>query len=151
MLLWCLLSFSVGVEVGYSIPALAFTDIQSGPSVQMFICKPAKLVDISLSTTAAFYTGDNTAYSLSLYGIQLGLYKTAWRFSPFFELGGQYVTREIQMMSETGYCLSYSFGLLLNFRYESMRLYPKLYYEGITDIEQHAGFLGARMGIAYEF
>lgn len=151
MLLWCLLSLSVGLEAGYAIPAMAFTNIQSGPSVQIFVGKKTRIVDLSLSTTAAFYPGDNAAYTLSTYGIQIGLFKTAWRFSPVVELGGQYLTREVTTASEAGYCISYLFGLLLNFRYENLRLYPKFYYEGITDIEQHAGFVGAHMGLVYEF
>ena len=66
------------------------------------------------------------------------------------EFGTDYVSRKINNVKETGYTFNYTIGLLINFHSENLRIYPKFYYEGITDFKIQAGFIGVKLGIGYE-
>jgi hypothetical protein len=150
MLCLVLLSLTIGIEGGYAAPALEFKDINSGVVFSLFTQRRTTRGDIALVFQSAFYTGDNERYSLTSYGVRIGLSKNAWRFSPVIEIGGDYLSRAVGDASESGYAFTYGIGLLWNLRKDKLRFYPKVYYEGLTDLKEHGGFLGFKMGFTYE-
>ncbi len=150
MLIYFLISLSVGIEGGYNSPAVGFNDIHSGVALTVFVSHHGGVADVTFSLGTTFHSGDNTSYSLTSYGLRCGFSKNNWLFSPIIEFGGDYANRKIHDAHESGYAFNYALGLLVNFHKEKMRIYPKVYYEGITDFKEHGGFIGAKLGIAYE-
>ncbi len=150
MLLYILISLSVGIEGGYNEPALGFNNIKSGAVFTLFASRHSRLADVTFSIGTGFHVGDNPSYSLDSYGLRCGLSKNNWLFSPVLEFGADYLRRTIHNAKESGYGFTYTIGLVINFRYERLRLYPKFYYEGITDFKEHGGFIGTKLGNSYE-
>lgn len=150
MILYLLCSLSLGFEAGMNQPFIGFEDLNSGVVFDLCLkrnlgfCKPA------LGGRATFYQGKNPGYSLNTYGVRFSCSKPTWRFSPFIEFGIEYLTREFNKEKETGFAFDYNFGFLINFRYESLFIYPKFYYEGVTDLSEQASFIGIKLGIEYE-
>jgi hypothetical protein len=148
--IYLLLSISIGVEGGYNLPATGFDNLKSGPIMTIFLSRDIGIVDITTSLETSFYFGKNPAYSMNRYGFHIGFSKRNWQFSPVIEIGGDYVSRGINNVSESGFAMNYGLGFLINFRVEKLRIYPKLYYDGLTDFKSHAGFIGIKLGIDYE-
>lgn len=145
-----LFSLTLGIEGGYMAPAVEFSNINSGVVFSIFTQRHTKRGDVALSFQTTFYAGDNERYSMNSYGMRLGWSKNAWRFSPVIEIGGDYLNRSIGDASESGYAFTYGIGLLWNLKKEKLRFYPKVYYEGLTDLKEHGGFVGFKLGFAYE-
>ncbi len=150
MLLFFLISISLGVEGGYNQPAVGFNNIKSGSAFSLFVNQHWRVTDVTLSIGTVFHTGDNPSYSLDTYGLRCGFSKNNWRFSPIIEFGTDYLRRTIHDAKEFDYVFIYTIGLVINFHHEKLRLYPKFYYDGITDFKEHGGFIGAKLGIGYE-
>ena len=151
MVLYFLIAISLGIEGGYNFPATGFDNLNSGAVLNIFINRNFGFADIAVSLETDFYRGKNSSYALNRYGIEFQFSKNNWRFSPIFEIGSNYIYRKLNKTKETGYALSYGLGILLNFHIDRLRLYPKFYYDGTTDLKSHAGFIGVKMGINYEF
>ncbi|KPL14969.1 hypothetical protein AMJ74_02430 [candidate division WOR_3 bacterium SM1_77] len=150
MLLHMLLAFSLGIEGGYHIPAVGFQNINTGNSFSVYTVRNVGFVDLTLALKTAFYTGDNASYNLNATGLRLGVQKSNWPISPVLAIGGDYVSRALGQNSESGFALAYSMGMLLNFRIDRLSIHPKFYYDGLTDMKTHAGFIGLKLGIGYE-
>lgn len=150
MLLYLLISISVGIEGGYSQGAVGFNDLKSGTALTVFVNRHFRTADMTFSIGTSFYSGENTSYSLNFYGLRCGFNKNNWRLSPLIEFGADYVTRGVKGVKESGYALNYTIGLLINFHSNNIRIYPKFYYEGTTDFKVQAGFIGMKLGISYE-
>jgi len=150
MLLYILLGFTIGLEGGYSLPAAGFKDINTGMNFSIFALRDVGFVDLTLGVQAAYYTGDNTSYHFSTTGLRLGVQKSKWRISPVLAIGGYYANRSLNASKESGFTAAYSIGVILNFRIERLSIYPKIYYEGLTDMKTHAGFIGLNLGVGYE-
>ena len=150
MLLHMLLAFSLGIEGGYHIPALGFRDINTGNSFSVYTVRHVGFVDLTLAIQTAFYTGDNASYHLNTTGLRLGVQKSNWPISPVLAIGGDYVSRALSQNSESGFAVAYSMGMLLHFRIDRLSILPKIYYDGLTDMETHAGFIVLKLGIGYE-
>lgn len=150
MFLYFLVMISIGVEGGYNIPAIGFNNLESGVAFAVFANHHLRIADASLLIGSSFYTGQNDSYFLNSYCVRCGFSKNNWRFSPFLEFGGEYMKRELGGAEETGLALSYAVGFLINFQSNNLRLYPKFFYEGLTDFKGHGGFVGMKLGIGYE-
>lgn len=150
MLIYIIISISFGIEGGYNIPAVNFNDLKSGAALTIFVNRHYRIADVTFSIGTVFYSGDNTGYSLNSYGLRCGFSKNNWKFSPVIEFGADYVNRKINSAKESGYAFNYIIGLMINFHSNKLRIYPKFYYEGITDFKIQAGFIGAKLGIGYE-
>jgi hypothetical protein len=145
-----LVAISIGIEGGYDIPAVGFQNIGTGTTVSLFADRNMGIVDLTLSVQTSFFTGDNPSYTLNATGLRLGMYKGNWPVSPVLAVGGTYINRGLNQSSETGFAAAYTIGALINFKINRLRIYPKVYYDGLTDFKEHGGFLGLRIGIAYE-
>jgi hypothetical protein len=145
-----LIALALGIEAGYNTPASGFQDID-GVSFALYASRNLSLADLSVSLRSSSYTVENSAYSLQFYGLGFTLTKNNWLLSPVLGFGPEYVLRKYRAQEESGYATSYILGFQLNFRFQKIHLFPRLYYEGLTDMETHAGFLGAKIGIGYEF
>ena len=150
MLLHMLLAFALGIEGGYQIPAVGFKDINTGTSFSVYCSHNMGFVDITAAAQTAFYTGDNSSYQSSATGFRFGVQKGNWPISPVLAVGADYVSRNLHQHSESGFALAYSLGEILNFRINQLSIHPKIYYDGLTDMEAHAGFIGIKLGIDYE-
>jgi len=150
MWLFFLTSFSIGVEAGLNQPALGFEDLRVGNSACLLITKEYKFFDLSLGLENSFYRGENLGYSLNFFGPMVSLSKRGWRYSPVIEFGGKYIYRSYRSSREIGGSLNYALGFRINFKFEKLMLYPKFYYEGVTDFRKSGGFLGVKLGIGYE-
>ncbi|UCG29305.1 MAG: hypothetical protein JSV53_07205 [candidate division WOR-3 bacterium] len=150
MILYFLLAFSLGIEGGYDIPAVGFNDINTGTSFSLTASRHVKFVDMALALQASFYIGDNPGYSMNAVGFRVDFYKKNWPVSPVLAVGGDYVIRNLYEASENGFAATYAIGFMLNFSVERLHFYPKISYEGFTDLKEHAGFIGLRIGIQYE-
>jgi hypothetical protein len=109
-----------------------------------------KIADITIAAGTTFFTGDNSSYALSPFMVRLGLSKTDWLFSPVVEVGAGYVTRSMHSAHESASIVDYALGFIMNFHRERVRMYPKIYYEGVTDFKEHGGFIHTALGIDYE-
>jgi len=150
MLLQILLAFSLGVEGGYQIPAVGFQDLNTGASFSVYTLRNVGFVDLTLALQTAFYTGDNSGYHLNTTGLRLGIQKSNWPISPIVAIGGDYVSRALGEENEAGFALAYSLGVLLGFRMDRISIRPMIYYDGLTDLKAHAGFIGLKLGLGYE-
>ncbi len=150
MLLQILLAFSLGVEGGYQIPAVGFQNLNTGAGFSVYTVRRAGFVDLTLALQASFYSGDNSSYHLNTTGLRLGIQKGDWFISPVLAIGGDYVSRALGQNSESGFALAYSIGMMLGFRTERLSIRPKVYYDGLTDMKVHAGFIGFKLGLGYE-
>ena len=150
MLLHMLLAFALGIEVGYQIPAVGFRDINTGTGFSIYCLRKVGFVDITAAAQTAFYSGDNSSYHSSASGFRFGLQKGNWPISPVIAIGADYISRDLHQYSESGFALAYSLGVVLNFRIDRLSIHPKICYDGLTDMEAHAGFIGIKMGIGYE-
>ena len=150
MLTCLLIALSVGIDVGYNTPAAGFTDLQNGPVLSIYACRPTSVADVTLSLQTAFYNGDNPAYSMSTTGFRIGVCKRNWFISPTIAAGGDYVSRALNGAGESGFALAYVVGVMLNFTLERIHVHPEFVYDGLTDLNVHAGFIGFRLGIGYE-
>ncbi len=145
-----LLALSIGIEGGYDLPAIGFKDINTGAVFSLAAGRKVGIADAVFSLQVSFYSGDNPAYSMSTMGFRLGFYKKNWPLSPFISIGSDYVIRNLDEGSENGFAAAYATGLLFNFKVERLHVYPKISYEGLTDMKEHAGFISLRLGILYE-
>jgi hypothetical protein len=150
MLLYYLFTLAVGIEGGYSIPSVGFTDTKSGAMCAILASHDLGILDTGLRCQVGYYQGDNEAYNLVTYGVRLYFAKHAWRVSPVFDIGIDYVDRSIGNAEEKGPAMTYGLGLAINIPSERMRVYPLFFYEGITDIKRHGGFLGLKLGVVYD-
>jgi len=150
MLLNLLLAISIGVEGGYHIPAVGFRNINTGTSFTLSVARRVSFVDLTVATQTAFYTGDNPSYQLNTIGLRVGIHKGNWPISPVLAIGADYVSRDLKQYGESGFAVAYSIGVLMNFRVNQVYIYPKIYYDGLTDMKVHAGFIGLKLGIGYE-
>jgi hypothetical protein len=150
MLLNLLLAISIGIEGGYHIPAVGFNNINTGTSFSLFAIRKVSFVDLTVGAQTTFYTGDNQSYHLNTFGLRVGIQKSNWPISPVFAIGGDYISRDLNQHNEAGVAVAYSIGVLMNFRVNQVLIYPKVYYDGLTDMKVHAGFIGLRLGIGYE-
>jgi hypothetical protein len=150
MILYVLFALSIGIEGGYDLPAVGFKEINTGAVFALTAGRNAGIADVTFSLQASFYSGDNPGYSMSTLGFRLGLYKKNWPLSPILSLGSDYVFRSLDEASENGFAAAYTVGLLFNFRVERLHVYPRISYEGLTDMKEHAGFISLRLGISYE-
>ena len=145
-----LFALSIGIEGGYDLPAVGFRDINTGTVFSLTAGREVGIADAMFSLQASFYTGDNPGYSMSTLGFRLGFYKKNWPLSPFASIGSDYVIRNLDEASENGLAVAYATGILFNFRFERLHIYPKISYEGLTDMQEHAGFISLRLGVTYE-
>jgi hypothetical protein len=150
MLLQVLLAFSLGIEGGYHIPAVGFQNLNAGTGFAIYTIRNVGFVDLRLTLQTTFYTGENTAYNLSTTGMSFGVHKSNWPISPFLAIGADYVSRSLGQSDESGFALAYSIGMCTNFRKERLSIHPGIYYDGLTDMKTHAGFIGLKLGIGYE-
>lgn len=150
MILYYLTALSLGIEGGYSQPALRFNNLDPGNALTIFVSRDFGITNISFSLETAFYHGKNPGYSFNTAGIRFGFYRNDWRFSPAVGFGTDYVSRAMNKNSETGLAFNYTLGLLINFHINRLRIYPKFYYESITDFTKQAGFIGIKLGLDYE-
>lgn len=150
MLLYTLISLSIGIEGGYDFPAVGFESVHSGAVFAVFADRTAGIVDLTFSLQAAFYTGDNPGYSMNTVGLRIGLYKKNWSVSPVVAVGGDYLSRSLNQADETGFTAAYMVGVQVNFNHEKIHIYPRFYYEGLTDLKAHDGFIGLKLGVGYE-
>lgn len=141
---------SIGIEGGYSLPAVGFSHLKSGTALTLFVTRHFHIADLTLSAETSFFSGENPSNSINFFGLRCGFQKNNWLISPVIEFGADYGKHEIKDAKESGYALDYNFGLLVNFQINRMRIYPKLYYQGLTDLKVHAGFIGIKLGIGYE-
>ena len=145
-----LLAFSLGIEGGYHIPATGFQNLNTGTRFCIYTVRDVGFVDLTLGLNAAYYTGDNPGYRLSTTGLRLGVQKDNWVISPVLTIGADYISRALGQNSESGFGLAYSIGTALNFHRERLSIHPGIYYDGLTDMKTHAGFIGLKLGIGYE-
>jgi hypothetical protein len=150
MFLCYLIALSVGIEVGYSQPALRFNDLNAGNTLTATVSHDVGIISIALSGKTAFYSGENPGYSFNQTGIRLELYRRAWRISPIIGVGSDYATRSLNKNSEHGFAFNYGIGFLINFHVNRVHIFPKFYYTGITDFLQQGGFINASLGVDYE-
>ena len=107
-------------------------------------------VNLKLAVQNTFCTGNNSSYHFNTVGLRLGVQKGNWPISPVFAVGGDYVSRTLNQNSESGFALAYSMGVQLNFRIDRLSIHPIIYYDGLTDMKTHAGFVGLKLGFGYE-
>ena len=150
MLLQLLLAFSIGIEGGSHIPATGFQNLNSGTRFSIYALREVGFVDLTLGLNTAFYTGDNPSYHLTTTGLRLGVQKSNWAISPVLAIGADHISRALGQSSESGFGLAYSLGTVMNFRKERLSIHPGIYYDGLTDMKTHAGFIGLKLGICYE-
>lgn len=150
MILYALVALSIGIEGGYNTPAVGFNDIEKGAGFSLVTARNMGFIDMALSLRAAFYNGDNPSYTMNTFGIRLGLYKKNWPVTPVLAAGSDYVIRDLSQANENGFAGAYSIGVRVNFNVERLHVYPMVSYEGLTDFEKNAGFVGLRLGILYE-
>ncbi len=146
-----LISLTLGFEGGYATPAIGFENISSGIVFSLYSLHRTGFADMQLGLHIASHHGEHDGYTLNTYGVRSWFVKQSWRFSPEVSIGVDYVHRTLAQATETGYAFTYSIGMLLNFRYNVMRLYPKVFYEGVTDFRDSGGFIGIALGVGYEF
>jgi len=144
-------SLTLGFEGGYATPATGFEDISSGITFSLYSLHRTGFVDIQMGMHITSCRGEHAGYSLNTYGVRTWFVKQAWRFTPEITIGVDYVDRTLAQASETGYAFTYGLGMLVNFRYSAVRLYPKIFYEGMTDFRDSGGFIGIALGVGYEF
>lgn len=151
MLLYVLLASFIGVEAGYSLPSVGYNNINSGVAFTLYATRYFKCCDFKFGFNTSFYQGKNISYSLSSYGARLEVVQNNWRISPLLTLGYNYINAKIDNTAEVGFAFDYDLGLAINFRHDNLLLSPGLYYQGVTDLSYHAGFIGIKLGIGYEF
>ncbi|MGB3339884.1 MAG: hypothetical protein WBB37_00170 [bacterium] len=150
-MLYFLIALSLGFEGGYKMPAVGFNDLNSGITFSLYVNRHFQIADLSLGAGMSYYTVENSAYALYFYDLDIGFAKNNWLFSPVIEFGPEYTQRKHGDSNETGTAFYYSLGVLVNFYLEDLRFYPKFYYKGTTDGQTHAGFIGAKLGVGYDF
>jgi hypothetical protein len=150
-MIFFLITLSVGFEGGYNMPAVGFKDLNSGAAFSLYVNRHFRFADLGIGVRTSYFSVENSAYSLYFYGLSIGLAKNSWLFSPVIEFGPEYARRKLGSSKESGFGFNYTLGFLINIYFDKLRFYPKFYYEGITDIETHAGFVGAKLGVGYEF
>ena len=150
MLLYYIFTFAFAIEGGYSIPAVGFTDTHSGAVFSLAASRNLGFVDAGVRSQVGYYQGENRAYSLATYGIRLFFTRHSWRVAPVLDIGADYVKRSINDIGEQGIAMTYGIGFTINIPSERMRVSPVFFYEGITDVKRHGGFIGLKLGVAYE-
>lgn len=145
-----LFAFSIGIEGGYSIPAVGFKDISAGTSFSLVAERSMGIVDVSLAGQTSFYSGTNAAYHLNATGVRLGIQKSNWPISPVMAIGIDHISRDLNGNRETGFVSVYSLGFIINLHFNQLHVYPKFFYDGLTDMKAHAGFIGMKLGFGYE-
>jgi hypothetical protein len=150
MFVYFLIAVAIGFEGGYTQPALGFDNLNSGMGFAVFIDRNFRITDMAIAAHTTMHQGKHPGYSLNFTGIRFCFYKRNWRFSPAIELGADYVDRELNKHREMGFAFDYCLGLMINFRVNQVRIYPKLFYDGVTDFKMHAGFVGIKFGVDYE-
>jgi hypothetical protein len=151
MIVLLFISLTLGVEGGYTTPATGFENISSGMMFSLYSLHRTGFVDVQLGMHIASDRGEHTGYSLNTYGLRAWFVKQSWRFTPEISVGVDYMHRILAQAGETGYAFTYGLGMLINFRYDVLRLYPKIFYEGMTDFRDSGGFVGIGLGVGYEF
>ncbi len=150
MILFILISISLGIEGGYSLPASGFRNIDGGVSWAVNLKNVDGIIAYGINLNTVFNTGKNPGYTLNKTGLKFLLYHSRWRISPVLESGFSYIKRSLHNHKEVGYGFQYGIGFLINFNFESIRIIPGFYYEGVTDFKAQGGFIQFRLGIDYE-
>ena len=150
MILYILISFSLGIEGGYSLPANGFRDIDGGVSWAVNLKRVDGFIAYGINLNTVYNRGKNLGYTLNKTDLKFLLYHNKWRISPVLELGFSYIKRSLSGHKEVGYGFQYGAGFLIKFNFESVRIIPGFYYEGITDFKAQGGFIEFRLGIDYE-
>lgn len=154
MIIFFIVNFHFGIETGVNQPVagLEYT-LNSGIVFTGFVGK--KILNnnfyLNLAFNSSYYYGNNPGYSFSTYGMDLFVKKSNWRITPLIGMGFDYALRQLEKNKEWGMGFDYEFGILTNFYYENLNIYPAIYYDGITDFKAHTGSLGIKLGIGYEF
>jgi hypothetical protein len=110
-----------------------------------------RVIDTGVRGQVSFYPGKNPGYTMTTYGVRCFFTKQRWRVSPVLDIGADYLYRSLNEHRESGWIFIYGIGMVINIPAESIRVSPTFYYEGATDGARHGGFLGIKLGIAYEF
>jgi hypothetical protein len=150
MLVCMLFTFSIGIEGGYSIPAVGFKNISAGTSFSIVAVRSMSIIDVTLAGQTSFYTGNNSAYHMNATGVRLGMQKSNWPISPVLAIGVDHISRDLNQNREAGFVAAYSLGFIINLHIDQLHIYPKFYYDGLTDMKVHAGFIGLKLGVGYE-
>jgi hypothetical protein len=143
-------ALSIGIEGGLHVPVLGFDDLATGSAFSAAVVGQTHGIGSSLTLEGSFIPGKNPGYSFTSYGGKLGLHKDNWRISPVLDAGFDYCLRKLDKAAEKGFALSYGLGIMVRFRYESLRIYPKFSYEGVTDVAAQGGFFTFKLRILYE-
>ncbi len=154
MIIIFIISMHLGIEGGMNQPIIGLDyTLHIGTVVKAYLGKQDLNHNIHLNfiLSGAYYQGKNTGYSFRYYGLGLMIRKIPWRIAPFGELTVDYISRELNKNKEWGIGFNYTLGFLLNFYYDNINVYPALYYNGVSDFKAHAGSLGIKLGIKYEF
>jgi hypothetical protein len=150
MLLAVLFTMTAGIEAGVNQPIIGYDDLTAGAVFNFQLEKNAGFSDLGFGIQGAFYQGKNQAYSQHAYGFRFLANKNNWLFSPVLEAGADYIRRQMGYAQETGFSFNYLVGMRVNLRYQLLTVYPFLYFEGVTDLQAHAGFVGIKIGIKHE-
>jgi hypothetical protein len=143
-------SLSIGIEAGGQAPVLGFDDLATGSVIDAVVSGQTHDLALSMALQGSFIPGENPGYSFTSYGARLGLHKDNWRISPVLDAGFDYGQRKLDQAVESGYTLGYGLGLMIKFRYESLHIYPKFCYEGVSDLAAQGGFFTFKLRILYE-
>lgn len=151
MLVYYIFALAGAIEGGYSIPSVGFTDLHSGVMCAIVVTHDLRIIDAGVRGQVGYYPGRNPGYTMTTYGVHWFITKHAWRVSPVLDIGADYTYRSLHGNSEKGWALIYGIGMVINIPAQRMRVYPTFFYEGITDGARHGGFIGMKLGVAYEF
>jgi len=142
--------FSIGIEAGAQAPVLGFSDLATGSVFNAVISGQTHDFALFMALQGSFIPGKNPGYSFTSYGARLGLHKENWRISPVLDAGLDYCLRKAGQATESGFTMGYGLGLMIKFRYESLRMYPKFSYDGVSDLALQGGFFTFKLGMLYE-
>lgn len=150
MLCYALFCLSAGIEAGLHQPVIGFNDLRPGVALSIQAVTAIPRADLQAEFRAAFHEGLNRGYSVTLYGLRLGLTRNRWLVAPDVRFGFDYLKRELNPGHETGLAFGYTAGVRGAFRHGLLTIHPALLYEGLTDFKRHAGFIGLRLGVTHE-
>ncbi len=152
MLIIFVTAIHLGFEGGINYPIIGLDyQVSNGTLFKIYFGKEDlnHNVHLNLMLGGVIFEGKNPGYSFNIYNVSLMLKKSNWRITPFLEGGIDYITRELNKNREWGIGFDYMFGILFNFYYENINIYPALYFNGLTDFKTNAGCLGIKLGIRY--
>ncbi len=142
-------SLALNLNGGYETPIVAFKDINYGVNVGIGIETKALFFNICPGVKMDYYAGNNERYSVMNYEFNIALYKSNWIVSPFMSMGGSYLKRSFVDNAEIGYAFVYQAGGQLKISMLPINIYLRGLYHGLTDFNEHGGFIGYQMGFSY--